>query len=185
MIDGVLRKKLEAGDPLLGVFVSIEAPTTVELLALAGVDYVMIDGEHNPIGPAEAAEMIRAGEARHVPVTARVGENSQQVISKYLDAGCVGIMTPMVESAADARRVVEAVKYPPAGRRGLAGVRANDFATSPEYTKHANESTVVIVQIETQQGIEKADEIVATPGVDVVVVEASVCFAPRIDMHMC
>ena len=168
MIDGAFRARLKAGEPLVGVFVSIESPTTAELLALAGVDYLMIDGEHNPIGPAEAVDMVRAAEARRVPVMARVGENTQQVIAKYLDAGALGVMTPMVNNAADAQRVVDAVKYPPGGRRGLAGVRANDFATSPEYTAHANDATVVMVQIETTDGIENADEIIATDGVDAV-----------------
>ena len=128
----------------------------------------MIDGEHSPIGPGEAMEMVRAAEARGVPVLSRVGENAQQVIAKYLDAGVVGVMTPMVNSAGDARRVVDSVKYPPAGRRGLAGVRANDFGTSPEYVAMANDATVVVVQIETRDGIDRADEIVATEGVDVV-----------------
>lgn len=168
MIDGAFRARLKAGDPLVGVFVSIESPTTTELLAVAGVDYVMIDGEHNPIGPAEAVEMIRAGEARGVPVMARIGENTPQVIAKYLDAGVLGVMTPMVNSAEEARRVVEAVKYPPVGKRGLAGVRANDFGTSPEYVERANEATVVMVQIETTEGIERAEEIINTDGVDAV-----------------
>ncbi len=168
MIDGAFRARLKAGEPLAGVFVSIESPTTAELLALAGVDYLMIDGEHNPIGPAEAVDMIRAAEGRGAPVMARVGENAQQVIAKYLDAGALGIMTPMVNDAADARRVVDSVKYPPSGKRGLAGVRANDFATSPDYTSRANDATVVMVQIETLDGIDNADEIIATDGVDAV-----------------
>ncbi len=168
MIDGAFRARLKAGDPLVGVFVSIESPTTAELLALAGVDYLMIDGEHNPIGPAEAVDMVRAAEARRVPVMARVGENTQQVIAKYLDAGALGVMTPMVNNAADAQRVVDSVKYPPDGKRGLAGVRANDFATGPDYTAHANDATIVMVQIETLGGIKNADEIIATDGVDAV-----------------
>ena len=166
MIESAFREKMKSGEPLVGVFVSIESPTTAELLALAGVDYLMIDGEHNPIGPAEAVGMVLAAEARGVPVMARVGENTQQVIAKYLDAGALGVMTPMVNNAADARRVVDSVKYPPDGKRGLAGVRANDFATGPEYTAHANGATVVMVQIETSEGIENADEIIATDGVD-------------------
>ena len=168
MIDGAFRAKLRSGDPLVGVFVSIESPTTVELLAVAGVDYVMIDGEHNPIAAADAVDMVRAAEAKGVPAMARVGENTQQVMAKYLDAGVLGVMIPMVNNAADARYVVDSVKYPPVGRRGLAGVRANDFATTPGYTDMANEATVVMVQIETRDGIDNADEIIGTDGVDAV-----------------
>lgn len=168
MISGAFRARLRAGEPLVGVFVSIESPTTVELLAAAGVDFVMIDGEHNPIGPADAAAMIRAADASGVPAMARVGENAQQVMAKYLDAGALGVMMPMVNSAGDARYLAESVKYPPEGRRGLAGVRANDYATSPGYTEAANEATVVMAQIETQEGIENADGIIETEGVDAV-----------------
>lgn len=168
MIDPSFRARLKAGEPLIGAFVNIESPTVVEVLAVAGMDFLMIDGEHAPIGPASAVEMIRAAEARDVPILARVGENTQQVMAKYLDAGVIGTMTPMVSSAAEAQRVVDSVKYPPMGKRGLAGVRINDFAPTPGYVSAANEATVVVVQIETRAGIDRADEIIATEGVDVV-----------------
>mgnify|MGYP001170766256 CR=1 FL=1 len=168
MINSDFRTRLKSGAPLLGVFVSIESPTTVELLAAAGVDYVMIDGEHNPISATDTVEMIRAAEAKGLPAMSRVGENSQQVIAKYLDAGSLGVMIPMVNSAKDAQSVVDSVKYPPLGKRGLAGVRANDYATNVGYVDVANESTVVMVQIETNDGIKNADEIISTEGVDAV-----------------
>ncbi|MCE2460683.1 MAG: hypothetical protein J4F38_07890 [Pseudomonadales bacterium] len=168
MIDASFRTRLLSGEPLLGAFINIESPTAVEVLAVAGMDFLMIDGEHAPIGPANAVEMIRAAEARRIPILARVGENTQQVMAKYLDAGVIGTMTPMISSAQEARRAVDAVKYPPIGKRGLAGVRANDFVPDPGYVAAANDATVVVVQIETRAGIEAADEIVATEGVDIV-----------------
>ena len=168
MIDASFRARLLSGEPLLGAFVNIESPTAVEVLAVAGMDFLMIDGEHAPIGPADAVQMIRAAEARRVPILARVGENTQQVMAKFMDAGVIGTMTPMVSSAEEARRAVDSVKYPPSGKRGLAGVRANDFVPDPGYVAAANDATVVVVQIETRAGIDRADEIVATEGVDVV-----------------
>ena len=168
MIDPSFRARLLTGEPLLGVFVNVESPTIAEVLAVAGMDFLMIDGEHSPIGPAEAVEMIRAAETRRVPVLSRVGENSQQVMAKYLDAGVLGIMTPLVSTREDARRAVDSVKYPPLGKRGLAGVRANDFETPPDYVAKANAATIVVAQIETRTGVERADEIIATEGVDVV-----------------
>lgn len=168
MIDGSFRARLLTGEPLLGAFVNVESPTIAEVLAVAGMDFLMIDGEHSPIGPAQAVEMIRAAEARRIPVLSRVGENTQQVMAKYLDAGVLGIMTPLVSTVEDARRAVDSVKYPPLGKRGLAGVRANDFETPPDYVAKANGATVVVVQIETRAGIDRADEIIATEGVDVV-----------------
>ena len=168
MIDPTFRARLKSGEPLLGAFVNIEAPTAVELLAVAGMDFLMIDGEHAPIGPADAVAMIRAAEARHIPILARVGENTQQVMAKYVDAGVIGTMTPMVSSTEEARRAVDSVKYPPFGKRGLAGVRANDFVPDPDYVTRANDATVVVVQIETRAGIDRADEIIATEGVDII-----------------
>ena len=168
MIDPSFRNRLKAGEPLLGAFVNIESPTVVEVLAVAGMDFLMIDGEHAPIGPADAVEMVRAADARGIPMLARVGENTQQVMAKYLDAGVIGTMTPMVSAGQEARRAVDSVKYPPFGKRGLAGVRINDFAPDPGYVARANDATVVVVQIETREGIDRADEIIATEGVDIV-----------------
>ena len=171
MITNSMKTKMKNGQPVVGVFVSIESPTTVELLALGGVDFVMVDGEHNPIMPNEAQNMYRAAEAMGVPALTRIGENTQQSIAKYMDAGSVGVMMPMVNNRDDAERVVSYVKYPPVGRRGLAGVRANRYGMEGPLGEHvaaANEATCVIAQIETQQAIDNADEIISTPGVDCV-----------------
>jgi 4-hydroxy-2-oxoheptanedioate aldolase len=169
MITNDMKKKMQAGEPVVGVFASIESPTTVELLGLAGVDFIMIDGEHNTIEPSMAIHMFRAAEAVGVPALARIGENTQQVIAKYLDAGCVGVMMPMINSADDAKRFVDSMKYPPVGKRGLAGVRANRYGMEGPLGDHlaaANEATAVIAQIETVDGIKNADEIINAEGVD-------------------
>jgi len=171
MINNTMKTKMQAGEPVIGVFVSIESPTTVELLALGGVDFVVVDSEHNPIMPNEAANMYRAAEALNVPALTRIGENSQQVISKFMYAGSTGVMMPMINTGDDAKRLVSYTKYPPVGRRGLASVRANHYAmaeTLADYCVAANEAMCVIAQIETLEGIENADEIIATEGVDVV-----------------
>lgn len=171
MISNAMKTKMQAGEPVVGVFVSIESPTTVELLAHAGVDFVMVDSEHNPVSPAEAANMYRAAEVLGVPALTRIGENSQQVIAKFMDAGNLGVMMPMINSGEDAQRLVSYVKYPPVGRRGLAAVRANEYgmnAAMGDYVAAANAATTVIAQIETLEGIEHADAIINTDGVDVV-----------------
>ncbi len=171
MINNSMKTKMQAGEPVVGVFVSIESPTTVELLALGGVDFVVVDSEHNPILPNEAANMYRAAEALNVPALTRIGENSQQVISKFMDAGSQGVMMPMINSGDDAKRLVSYTNYPPLGRRGLASVRANHYGMAEsmaDYCAAANEATCVIAQIETLEGIENASAIIATEGVDVV-----------------
>ena len=171
MISNAMQIKMQAGEPVVGVFVSIESPTTVEILALGGVGFVVVDSEHNPISPKEAANMYRAAEALNVPALTRIGENTQQVISKFMDAGSVGVMMPMINTGDDAKRLVSYTKYPPMGCRGLAGVRANHYGMSEtlaDYCVAANDATCVVAQIETLEGIENADAIIATEGIDVV-----------------
>lgn len=171
MISNAMKTKMQASQPVVGVFVSIESPTTVELLAHAGVDFVMVDSEHNPITAGDAVNMYRAAEALGVPALTRIGENTQQVIAKFMDAGSLGVMMPMINSGDDAARLVSYVKYPPVGRRGLAAVRANEYSMTDamgEYVSAANEATAVVAQIETLEGIDHADAIINTPGVDVV-----------------
>jgi 2-keto-3-deoxy-L-rhamnonate aldolase RhmA len=171
MITNSMKTKMQTGEPVVGVFVSIESPTTVELLAHAGVDFVMVDSEHNAITAGDAINMYRAAEALGVPALTRIGENTQQVISKFMDAGSRGVMMPMINSGEDAERLVSYVKYPPVGRRGLAAVRANEYGMlgpMGDYVTAANDATAVVAQIETLEGIEHADAIINTPGVDII-----------------
>ncbi|MEX2431200.1 MAG: aldolase/citrate lyase family protein [Dehalococcoidia bacterium] len=171
MIKNCLRPKLGEGRPVVGCFVNVESPAIVEILGLCGVEFVVVDAEHNPILAHDSINYYRAAESAGIPAITRIGENSQQVIAKYMDVGCAGVMMPMVNSAEDAKRVVDAVKYPPMGTRGLAGVRAAGYGLDGPLAAHveqANENSTVVVQIETMQAVERADEIIATEGVDVV-----------------
>lgn len=171
MIKNCLKPKLKEGKPVVGSFINIESPTAVEVLGLCGLDFVVVDGEHNPILAHEAVNFFRAAECVGVPALTRIGENAQQVIAKYMDTGCGGVMMPLVNSGEDAKRVVDAVKYPPVGRRGLAGVRATGYGLEgplADHVEQANENSVVVAQIETEQALRNADEIIGTDGVDVV-----------------
>jgi 4-hydroxy-2-oxoheptanedioate aldolase len=166
-----LRSKLSKGKSIIGCFVNIDSPAIVEILAVTGIEFVVVDCEHSTITPSGAEAMYRAAELRGMPAITRVGENTQQVIQKFMDSGSRGIQTPLVNSAEEAIWVVDAVKYPPLGKRGLAGVRSNEFgigAPLNEHVKRANEDNLVVVQIETIEGIAAADEIIGVDGVDVV-----------------
>ncbi|MBM3940112.1 MAG: aldolase [SAR202 cluster bacterium] len=171
MARNTVKAKLQAGGAVAGSFVNIDSPGIVEVLALSGLDFLVPDCEHSAITPEAAEDLYRAAEVHGVPSFTRVGEIDPQVVQKHLDAGSLGVQMPLVNTAADAARLVASVKYPPVGKRGLAGVRANRFGMREplgEYIKDANEETFVIAQIETLQGIENADAIIATPGVDVI-----------------
>ncbi|MBI2872889.1 MAG: hypothetical protein HYY00_06875 [Chloroflexi bacterium] len=166
-----VKEKLKNGGIVIGTFCPIPSPLVVEVLGLSGLDFVIVDSEHGPIGPETAEAMYRAAESVGITPVTRIGENSQQVIQKFLDAGSLGVQTPLVNTREEARRVVDAVKYPPMGKRGLAGTRASWYGLSGplgEYVEMANRETLVVVQVETLEAVKNIDEILSVEGTDVV-----------------
>ena len=115
--------------------------------------------------------MVRAAEVSGTAPFARIGLGVHQNILRFLDAGVIGAQIPLVNTGEQARAVVEAVKYPPIGKRGLAGVRAGSFGileSMGDYVASANRETLVTVQVETTEALDNLDDILAVDGVDVV-----------------
>ena len=169
MRTNTLKEKLRRGEPAVGAFCNIPSPAIAELLGLLGLDFIIVDCEHSAITPETAEHMYRAAETRGLSTVTRIGENTQQVIQKYLEAGTQGVQIPLVNTVAEARRVVDAVKYPPLGKRGLAGSRPSDFGLTnmAAYVEQANRETLVCVQIETQEAVDNFPEVVKLPHIDV------------------
>ena len=154
----------------MGVFNDVHAPSVVEVLGLLGLDFAIMDAEHSTLMPDVAENLFRAAELRGLSTVTRIGENSPQVIQKFIDAGSQGVLIPMVNTVEQAQRVVDAVKYPPIGKRGLAGPRAADYGLGEpieDYVRHANEETLIALQIETTEAVENFEDIVALDHVDV------------------
>lgn len=171
-----LRRKLQSGQPVVGCFVGYPSAETVELCGLLGFDFVMIDAEHGSMTTESAYHMVLAAEASGTTPLIRAPENNAAAILRHMDIGAAGVMVPQVNSAAEARAVVEAVKYHPHGRRGLGPVRAAGFgvgATLRDYAAAANEETLVICQVEHIAAVEALPEILAVPGIDVLFVGPS------------
>ena len=171
MRENSLLKKLQEGRGVAGAFCSIPSPSVVEILGLAGMDFVIVDSEHSPILPLDAENMYRAAELTGIVPITRIGENSQQVIQKFLDAGTMGIQIPLVDTGEDAKKVVDAARYPPKGKRGLAGSRAASYGLAEpmdQYVETANKQIIVIVQVETVLALENIEEISGVEGVDIV-----------------
>ena len=168
------KAKLQAGESIRGVFINLDSIQAVELCGLLGFDFCLIDAEHAPFGPQYVEQMIRAADVSGMTPLVRVAQNERQVILRYLDVGAQGVQIPMVNTAAQAQAVVEAVKYTPLGKRGLASVtRASRWGVGinvPDYVTRANEETMVIVQVETQQALDNLDAILAVPHIDLVFV---------------
>lgn len=166
------KARLAAGEAVYGCFVRYPDPGIAELLALQGFDFLVFDGEHGTIEPRDCEHLVRAAELRGPAPLVRVPANQPPVILRFLDTGAVGVHVPLVGSAEEAEAAVRAVKYWPRGTRGLAGVRASSYGSTPvgEYTVQANEATMVVIQVETREAVERVDEIAAVDGVDVVFV---------------
>ncbi len=170
MRENVLKRKLKAGEPVVGVFNDVHAPSVVEVLGLLGLDFAIMDAEHSTLMPDVAENLYRAAELRGMSTVTRIGENSPQVIQKFIDAGSQGVLIPMVNTVEQAESVIAAVKYPPIGKRGLAGPRAADYGLGEpiaDYVRRANEETLIALQIETLEAVDNFEDIVALDHVDV------------------
>ncbi len=164
-----LKTKLETESDVVGAWLSIGHPTVAEVTAAQGFDFVLIDTEHTSIGLETLENMSRGVEAAEgtAETVVRVPSNDPVRIKRVLDIGVTGVMVPMVESADEAEQVVDAVRYPPSGIRGVASGRAAEYGDDfQEYVESANSSITTVVQIETKDGLEHAEEIAAVDGID-------------------
>lgn len=165
-----IKSFLKEGKAAIGCFVATPSPMVVELCALLGFDFVVLDSEHGIADLETMENMVRAADASGVVPIARVAVNEPQIILRYMDAGALGAQLPQINTAEEAARVVAAVKYRPLGRRGLAGVRAADFGLRggyADYIAQANEETLIAVHVETPEAVDHLPETVRVEGVDV------------------
>lgn len=168
-----VKQKLAEGETVFGCFIPPASAVTVEILALAGFDFVLLDAEHGPISPESAYPMILAAESRGVPAFARIGQNDKQVILKFLDLGVSGVMVPQVNDAAQAEQAVAATKFVPRGTRGLAGGRTFNYGlkrSAPEMVPILNDRVMTIIQFEHKDALEHLDDILSVPDLDVLFV---------------
>jgi 2-keto-3-deoxy-L-rhamnonate aldolase RhmA len=151
----------------LGTWIQIGHPAVAEVLAHAGFDWIAADMEHTDIDTAAFANMARGLHGRGVAPLARVGQNDTLAIRQVLDLGAQGVIVPLVHTAADAERAVAAAKYPPRGIRGFCFSRMNNWGADFEsYAARANDDIAVVVMIESREGVENIDAILAVDGVD-------------------
>ncbi len=165
-----LREKLRQGKPVLGAFFKEMSPNMAEMMGVIGLDFIIVDCEHSPMTTETAGEIYRAAQLYSVTTLTRIGENTQQSIQKYLDAGSEGVQIPLINTAEAAQAVVDAVKYPPVGKRGMAGPRLAGYGRigTADFIQQWNEESLVCIQIETPEGIANCPEILKVPGIDIV-----------------
>lgn len=157
--------------PLYGCFVTFGLADIAEMTAMMGFDFIVIDNEHGVIEQSTLVDMVRASQLRGVPAMVRVTMKEYDHIQKALDFGANGLLVPLVNNAADARRVVDMANYFPEGHRGTAYLpRASHYGMVGDkraYLKQANATKLLACQVETRQAIENLDEILAVNGIDV------------------
>ena len=173
------KQALAEGRPQIGLWLGLADAYCAEILAGAGYDWLLIDGEHAPNDVRSILAQLQAiDSARHAlphlptQAVARVPVGETALIKQYLDIGVQTILVPMVDTAEDATRLVQAMRYPQAdGQGGIRGMgsalaRASRWQRHPDYIHEANAQACLLVQAETVQAMRNLDAIAATPGVD-------------------
>jgi 4-hydroxy-2-oxoheptanedioate aldolase len=168
-----LKAKLARGEPCRGIWLGVPSAYSARLLARQPVDWLLIDGEHSPVGVETLAHMVASiSEANGPAPLVRVAQASVENLKQALDAGAYGVISPMINTREEAERVVAWSKFPPAGQRSFGSAYAGlAFDLSmPEYLRQANEQALTIIQIESQAALGNLDEIFTVPGIDLVLV---------------
>jgi 4-hydroxy-2-oxoheptanedioate aldolase len=158
------KQTMLAGNPAFGFSLGLSSPLAAEAMADSGADFILLDRQHGSWGDDNtiaALIAMRAGKA--IPM-ARVLENQFALIGRLLDEGMMGIIIPMVNTAADAKRAADACRFPPIGNRSWGWGRARNYGA--DYSDWIDDQVFVAVQIETAQAVQNAEAILATPGVD-------------------
>jgi 4-hydroxy-2-oxoheptanedioate aldolase len=166
-----IKAMAAAGQDALGIYIGIPTPYMVEMAALAGFDYVMLDMEHNVYNPETICHMIRAADACGIAVAARIAQPS--LMLPVLDFGMIGMKVPHVHSAKQAKELVNICKFAPLGIRGYSGgSRAQRYSrmSTVDYKKEADDEVFLMVMIEDREGIDHVEEILAVPGIDYVAI---------------
>lgn len=151
----------------IGSWITLNHPSIAEIMADAGFDWLCVDMEHSVTDYFEAQQLIMAIQSKGIKAFVRVGENNARIIKRVLDAGADGIIVPSVNSAAEARKAVNSMKYPPVGTRGVGLARAQSYGFDFEnYRDTKAKQITLIVQIEHINAIRELDAILQTEGVD-------------------
>lgn len=160
-----IRELKSSGKSIVNAWLSIGSSYAAELIAHQGFDAVTVDCQHGMIGFDVALTMLQAISTTDAVPMVRPSRNDGAEIMRFLDAGAYGVICPMISTAADAAALVSACRYPPAGARSFGPARGLLYG-GHDYVARANEEILVLAMIETAEGLENLDAIVATRGLD-------------------
>jgi 2-dehydro-3-deoxyglucarate aldolase/4-hydroxy-2-oxoheptanedioate aldolase len=169
-----LRKLLTQGNPAYGTMLQdLRSPSVVQIMALAGCDFLFFDMEHGPYNMETIADLVRVARLVGVTPLVRVPSAEYHLLCRPFDLGAQGIMIPRVESKAQVEYIVECTMFPPQGQRGCSVNKGqNDFMSQNpfQFTEQANRENLIILQIERQQAVEEIDDLLGVPGIGAAII---------------
>jgi 4-hydroxy-2-oxoheptanedioate aldolase len=161
------KRALKAGRAQIGLWSSLSSNYSVEVIAGAGFDWLLLDTEHSPNELESLLAQLQAAAPYPTHPVVRVPWNDMVTIKRVLDIGAQSLLVPYVSTPAEAKSAVSYTRYPPAGARGVAGTtRATRFGRVKDYAKRAHEELCLLVQIETQEALDNLEAICEVDGVD-------------------
>ncbi|MBM7567613.1 HpcH/HpaI aldolase family protein [Paenibacillus sacheonensis] len=164
-----LRRKFQAKQQTLGVWVTLESPSITEAAIMMGADWICVDMEHGHLGLKEVMEHVRTVRGSNTAALVRVPSIEQGIVKRVLDIGAHGVLLPLVRGYEDLALGMSFARYPMDGVRGIGGERSVKWGMGmQDYLKDANEETLVIPLIETRQAVEDIDRILQVPGLEVI-----------------
>ena len=161
------KRALKAGTSQIGLWCSLSSHYSIEVVAGAGFDWLLLDTEHSPNDLESLLTQLQAVAAYPSSPVVRVPWNDMVTIKRVLDIGAQSLLIPYVQNPDEARAAVVAIRYPPQGARGVAGTtRATRFGRVKDYAKHAHEELCLLVQLETQEALEHVEAIAGIEEID-------------------
>ncbi|HUG76204.1 MAG TPA: HpcH/HpaI aldolase/citrate lyase family protein [Burkholderiales bacterium] len=161
------KRALKAGRAQIGLWSSLSSNYSVEVIAGAGFDWLLLDTEHSPNEIESLLTQLQAAAPYPTHPVVRVPWNDMVTIKRVLDIGAQSLLVPYVSTPAEAKSAVSYTRYPPAGARGVAGTtRATRFGRVKDYAKRAHEEICLLVQAETQEALDNLEAICDVDGVD-------------------
>jgi len=161
------KHAIAKGELQIGLWCSLCSPIVAEIVSHSGFDWLLLDTEHSPNEVPDVLAQLQAVQAGTASAIVRPAWNDIVLIKRFLDIGAQTLLVPFVQSADEARRAVEATRYPPGGIRGITGSgRASRYGRVTNYLKNASQEICLLVQVETKSALDRIEEIASVDGID-------------------